>query len=126
MTNFEIIAIVNAYEDRKAKGTTLTLPAAIAWTRRLNLDKLYRAKSIIDEAMREIMTQYSDDTHSTEENGQRKVRPEYIAEFAKEQAEILSQETDVAIKKIHIEDLGEINLSDSDMDTLAFMLEEEA
>ena len=32
------------------------------------------------------------------------------------------QETDVDIKKVKVEDLGDIVLSDADMDTIAFML----
>ena len=121
MKNIDILTIVNAYQQ--ADGT-LSLPASVAWTRRVNLRKLTDAKSIIDEAMQELQKQYADDEHSTEEDGQRKVKPQYMAEFVKGQSDILLQETDVDIKKVPIDALGEIEITDKQMDTLAFMIEE--
>jgi len=121
MKNIDIISTVTAYQQ--ADGT-LILPAKIAWTRRVNMKRLMEAKAIIDEAMQEIQNKYADDEHSSEKDGQRLVKPQYMAEFSKEQADILLQETDVDIKMIPIEDLGDIALSDKQMDTLAFMIAE--
>ena len=121
MKNIDILTIVTAFQ--KTDGT-LTLPAKIAWTRRVNYKKLMEAKTIIDEAMQEIQSKYADDEHSSEKDGQRLVKPQYMAEFSKEQADILLQETDVDIKMIPIEDLGDIALSDKQMDTIAFMISE--
>lgn len=123
MQNLEIMGIVNAYTAQRGKEG-IRLPAPVAWKRRVNLDKLFKAKAIIDEALREINERYADDEHSVEEDGSRKVKPEYMADFVREQGEILSQETDVDIRKIKITDLGEVELTDADMDTLAFMIEE--
>lgn len=122
MKNIDILTIVTAFQ--KADGT-LTLPAKVAWTRRVNYKKLSDAKAIIDEAMQEIQRKYTDDEHSVANGEQRKVKPEYVQEFIKEQNDILVQETDVDIKKISIEDLGDITLSDKQMDTIAFMIEED-
>ena len=124
MQNIEIMGIVNAYSAQKEKGEGVRLPAAVAWKRRVNLDKLFQAKKIIDEALREIGERYADDEHSVEENGSRRVKAEYMADYAKEQGEILMQETDVDIRKVKIEDLGNIDLADDDLDTLAFMIAE--
>ena len=120
MKNIDIIAIVTAYQ----KGTSLKLPAAIAWKRRVNMDKLFRAKKLIDDALQEAQTPYLDDAHSTPtDNGGRQVLPEYLPEFFSAQNEILSQDTDINISYVKIEELGDIELTDSDMDTIAFMIE---
>lgn len=121
MINLEIVSIVTAYQ----RGTSLKLPAAVAWKRRVNMDKLFRAKKLIDEALQEARQPYLDDEHSTEvDGGNRQVKPEYIDEFVRSQNEVLSQETDIDIKKVKIEDIGDIEISDADMDTIAFMIEE--
>ena len=121
MNNAEIVGIVTAYRN----GTNLKLPASVAWKRRVNLDKLFRAKVLIDEALQEAREPFLDDEHSmATENGGRQVKPEYIADFVSAQNDILSQDTDVDIKTIGIEDIGDIEITDNDMDTLAFMIAE--
>ena len=124
MRNLDILAIASAYTKKKSD---IKLPAPIAWKRRLNMDRIFRAKEIIDGALNEIRQKYADDDHSipAEDGNGRQVKPEYIQEYATAQAEVLSQETPVDIEKIKIEDLGEIALTDTDMDTLAFMIKEE-
>ena len=129
MKNLEIVGIVNAYMARHKDGEGIKLPAAVAWKRRLNIDKLFHAKGIIDEAMKEIFQKYSDEEHSEErelEDGKkdRVIKPEYVADFRREQAEIMEQDTEVEIRKVSISELGNIELSDADMDTIAFMLED--
>ena len=121
MKNIDILAIVNAFQQ--ADGT-LSLPASVAWTRRVNLRKLTDAKSIIDEAMQDLQKKYADDEHSEQDGEQRKVKPQYMAEYVKAQSDILLQETDVDIKKVTIDALGDIEISDKQMDTIAFMIEE--
>ena len=54
----------------------------------------------------------------------RVIKPEYVADFRREQAEIMEQDTEVEIRKVSIQELGNIELSDADMDTIAFMLED--
>lgn len=139
MKNIEILGIVNAYTEQKdliAKAKKegkpveeLKLPAAIAWKRRVNLDKLFKAKTLIDEALKEIQQSYADDEHSEEivsETGEkaRAVKPIYQKDFLKEQGDILTQDTEVDIKMISIEDIADLVLSDEDMDTLSFMIKE--
>lgn len=121
MKNLDILAIVSAYTDKKSD---IKLPAAVAWKRRLNLDKLFKAKAIIDEALKDVGQRFSDDEHSeATEDGNRKVKPEYMQEFVTAQGEILTQDTPVDIQKVSIDAIGNVELSDSDMDTLAFMIE---
>lgn len=140
MRNDDILFIVNSYYVLKAKEVknegsipSVTLPAAVAWKRRLNLKDLIKASETINEALEEIKQKYSDDDHSSpktikDANGNdtetRLVKPEYLSDFIKEQQEVLTQETDVTIRKIKIEDLGSIDLSDNMLDTLEFMIEE--
>ena len=103
----------------------MKLPAKVAWIRRVNMEKLFQAHKIISDALAEAREPFLDEAHSTAtEEGGRQIHPEYTADFMKAQDDILSQETDVDIKKVRIEDLGDITISDSEMDTLAFMLEE--
>ena len=121
MKNSEIVSIINAYQ----KGTSLKLPAAVAWKRRVNMDKLFKAKKLIDDALMEVSKPFLDDEHSIKsEDGSRQIRPKYIGCFIEAQEEVLSQETDVDVKKVSIEAVGDIEISDADMDTLAFMLED--
>lgn len=121
MKNIDILTIVTAFQQTDG---SLSLPASVAWTRRVNLRKLTDAKSIIDEAMQDLQKKYADDEHSTEEDGQRKVKPQYMAEYIKAQSGILLQETDVDIKKVPIEAIGDMEITDKQMDTLAFMIED--
>ena len=121
MKNIEIASIVNIYQSGEGE---IKLPAAVAWKRRLNMVKLIEAKHIIDDAIREISERYSDDEHSVADGDGRKVKPEYIADFGKEKADILTQETDIDIKKVPIEALGDIELTDTQLNTIAFMIEE--
>ncbi len=127
MKNYEIVAIANAFAKLKNSDEVgPILPAAIAWKRRLNLNKILEANRIIDEALDDVSAKFSDDDHSTfdEEKGQRLVKPEFLEEYAKLRTEILDQDTDIEVKKIKIEEIGDILLSEADMDTLAFMIEE--
>ncbi len=124
MKNLDILAITNAYTVQKEKGEGLRLPAAVAWKRRLNLDKLFRAKALIDEALKEVAQRYSDDEHSeATEDGNRRIKSDFMKDFALAQGEILTQDTPVDIQKVPIDTIGDVELSDSDMDTLAFMIE---
>ena len=128
MKNIDICAIVNAYMARKEavaknEAEDFKLPIGVAWKRRLNIEKLIAAKTIIEKATQESMQAYMDDEHSVEaENGGREIKPEYVPEVVKIQTDLLEQETDVEIQKIDISEIGDISLSDADMDTLAFMI----
>lgn len=129
MKNTEIVAITDAYAAQKGKTDQVKLPVAVAWKRRLNMEKLTEARRIIDEAVNEIQSRFADDFHSTEKTGPageklRQVKPEYMAEFVKAQMDIMNQDTDVTISKVPIEALGDIALTDRDMDALAFMIQE--
>lgn len=130
MKNFEIYAITNAYKhlaevsQTNQNGSEIKLPAKVAWIRRVNMDKLFKAQAIIDEALNDISKKYSDDEHSTDENGNRRVKDEFINDYANERAEIFDQDTDIEIKKVKIEELGDVMLSDEYMDTVMFMIEE--
>jgi hypothetical protein len=89
------------------------------------MDKLFKANTLVDEALEDARKPFLDDEHSKAvEDGGRQVLPQYIKEFLKAQSEVLEQETDVDIKKVRIEDIGDIEISDADMDTIAFMIEE--
>lgn len=139
MRNAEIAGIAGSYMEQKEAAVKarkegkeqneLRLPARIAWIRRVNMDKIFQANRMIEEAIREIEQKYADDAHSIEiktDSGEviRKVRDEMIGEFIREKSEIMEQNTDVDLKKISIDDLEGLDLSESEMDTLAFMIEE--
>lgn len=127
MKNYEIVTIINAFDRLKNSNESgPLLPASVAWKRRLNLTKLLDANRVISEALNEVSDKFADDAHSYDdkEKNARLVKPEFMNEFARLRTEILEQETDVDIKKVKIEEIGDIVLSEADMDTLAFMIEE--
>ena len=131
MKNYEIYAIAGAFRhlaelsQTNQNGSEVKLPVKVAWIRRVNLDKIMKASALIDEAFDDISKKYMDDAHSEEDSeGRRLIRREYIEEYAKARAEILEQDTEVEIKKVKIEDLGDVMLSDEYMDTIMFMIEE--
>ena len=133
MKNSDILFIVNSYYALKGKEA-VALPASVAWKRRLNLKDLIGASETINEALQELSSKYNDDTHSmskkiVDANGKetdaKVVKPEYLTEFVEAQQEILSQDTDVTIRKIKIGELDGVALSDEMLDTIDFMIEEE-
>ena len=103
MKNYEIMEITAAYnlaKQQAIKGTGMILPASVAWKRRLNMKDLLAARDTITEAINE-----------SDKSG------EAIDE-------ILDQETDVKIRKIKALELENCLISEVEMDTLAFMIEE--
>lgn len=125
MTNNEVKSIVDAYTKIKENGTDSKIPVRAAWTRRKNLKKIMEAYATYREAFSDIQQKYADDEHSVEHaNGDRQIKMQYMPQYQKEIAELLSLDADVTFEKIKIEDLGDCVLSDTEMDTLAFMIEE--
>lgn len=122
MKNGEIIRITNAYQ---MTDKNLKLPVAVAWKRRLNIQKLMDARKLIDEAIQDVTKEYLDDEHSTPSEGDlRTIKPEYMEEYAKRIMEIHEQDTPIEIQKINsIEELGDVSVSDTEMDTILFMVE---
>lgn len=140
MYNYEIETIIRNFlaeknrilkaQENNEQIQSLKLPIAVAWKRRLNLNKLAKAKEVIDEAIQECQKKYATDEYSQaikDENGQdiRRIKNQYILEYQKDYNDIMNQETDVDIKKVKIEDLGDLILTDEELDSLAFMIEEE-
>lgn len=125
MTNNEVKSIVDAYTKIKENGTDSKIPVRAAWTRRKNLKKIMEAYATYREAFVDLQQRYSDDEHSVEHaNGDRQIKMQYMPQYQKEVTELLNLEADVTVEKIKIEDLGNCALSDTEMDTLAFMIEE--
>ena len=57
-----------------------------------------------------------------DENKRRRVKEEFMKEYIAAVEEIMAQEQDVDIDTVKLEDLGDIEITDSDMDTLEFMI----
>ena len=72
----------------------------------------------------EVEVAYKDEDGMTKKRPERRVRDEFVIEFEKELKTLFDQETDVDIKKVKIDDLKGVDLTDADMDTLWFMIEE--
>ena len=140
MYNFEITTIVGNFLNEKEKILkaqkegkeyfSLKLPISVAWKRRININKLMKANEIIDEAIKEFQQKYATDEYSeaiVDEQGQemRRIKDQYLDEYKNTYNEILNQKTDVDIKKVKIEDLGDLILTDEELDSLAFMIEEQ-
>lgn len=121
MKNNDIVMILNAMNS---SDHSVKYPVSVAWKRRLNKKALMDANAVIEEALNEIKHDFSDDEHSTADGDKRMVKPEFMDEFLKRHEEIMSQETDVKIQKIKLSELDGLTLSDNDMDSLAFMIED--
>ena len=125
MTNNEVKGIMDAYAALRQKSQDLRIPVKAAWVRRKNLKKLAEAYATYREAFTELQQRYSDKEHSIETvDGNRQVKAKYMPEYQSELFELLAQDSGVTIEKITLEDLGECNLSDEEMDTLAFMIDD--
>ena len=125
MTNNEVKSIMEAYSAMREAKSDTKIPVRAAWIRRKNLKKIAEAYATYREAFAELQQRYSDDEHSVlHENGDRQIRMQYMPQYQSEVSELLSLDAGVTVEKIKLEDLGECNLSDSEMDTLAFMIEE--
>ena len=125
MKNIEIIAIMRSYMKEREEKKSITLPAAVAWKRRLNMKKISEAANTIEEALAEVDSLYSDDEHSKKTDNGRQVKDEFLREYYDKRREVLDQETDLEIKMVGIEEIEGVNLNDDDLDTLAFMIKEE-
>lgn len=126
MKNYEILTILTAFRKLKEESEQgPLLSASVAWKRRLNYHRLLEAGALINEALDEISKKYSDDEHSVEDENGRRVKPEFLDEFVKERTEVLEQETDLALKMVKPEELGDTLLYDKDMDTIEFMVKED-
>ncbi len=101
MTNRSIMEITTSFivaKQQSEHNGGIVLPASIAWKRRLNMKELFSVRETIVEA---------------------------VKEDEKKLDEILKQETDVNIRTIKIDELGDCKVSDVEMDTLAFMIEQD-
>lgn len=124
MQNLEIVAIVKAYVEQKKEKRDIALPARVAWARHLNIDRLIKAKSVIDSAIGEVEQRYMDDAHSYADGDLRQIKPEYAPELVKARMSILVQDTPVEIQTVSVSEIASLTLTDADMETLGFMLTE--
>jgi hypothetical protein len=126
LTNSEILTITGF---AKASSSFVNNPAAkltvkFAWNWRKNLKKLQELTDEINAMRQKIVDEFSDDEHSYANDDGRFVKAEYLEEYASKVDELLSQENEVEISKIKIEDLGNIEISIPEMDAIGFMIEE--
>ena len=123
MKNCEIRKIVLAY---KSTSGTLSLPASVAWKRRLNMKQLMDVDRTVEEAIRELQQEFMDDEHSVDiGDGRREIKDMYTAEFSKRFNELMEQDTPVNIHTVPAETVfsDDLKLTDAELDTLEFMIE---
>lgn len=101
LTNREILNITSAFVVAKSQKSEFRLPTAIAWKRRVNMTKLFAIRDDIQQMASEI------------------------GEDLKKFDELLDQENDVDIRTVRISEIPNISISDIEMDTLEFMIEDE-
>lgn len=106
MKNVDILTITASYamlkrENQKDGSQGMILPVSVSWKRRLNMKDLFSARETIEEAIRDA--------------GEDKLLID----------EIVNQDTDVKIRKIKMEEIADVKVTDAEMDTLMFMIEEE-
>lgn len=106
MKNVDILSITATYamlkrESQKDGSQGMVLPVSVAWKRRLNMKDLFSARETIEKAIREA------------------------GEDSKLIDEIINQDTDVTVRKIKMDDIADVKVSEDEMDTLMFMIEDE-
>lgn len=123
MKNYEIQSICNALSRQQED---MKLPISVAWKRRQNIAKLLQANGMIDGALRDIQKAYADEEHSDSlGNDSWQIKPEFMDEYGKQVEELLNQDTEIVIQKVPLSAIGDITVSDAQLQTLAFMISEE-
>lgn len=126
LTNSEILTITGFANAPSSfvNDPTTKLTVKFAWNWRKNLKKLQELADEINAMRQKIVDEFSDDEHSYTNDAGRFVKAEYLEEYGSKVDELLSQENEVEISKIKIEDLGNIEISIPEMDAIGFMIEE--
>ena len=123
LTNLEISNILSAYNANLK--SEMKLPISIAWKRKKNIKKLQSIWEAADEMIKELKDKYFVDGNTfKDEKGRVCLKEEHTAELLNEQNEIMKQENEIEIATVKIEELGDISLTDLDMETISFMIEE--
>ncbi len=120
MTNAEIegcLKILNAQNSFRG-NVNVKLPAKVDWAIRVNIKAMNSVFELYNEARSEIGKRYVD-SGKTEGD---QVKDEYLNEFVAEMQELATQENEVAIRTLSIEDVYTIEgLSSVERDALIMM-----
>jgi len=132
--NAELIAIMKKLNDFSTSDTKF--PGGFLWKMKLNKKAIADILAVYEECEKELLKKYSDDSRSYErpvldEDGnetdqkERMIKPEYLANWQKDMAEIQFQKTEVEIKTVSPESIADLALSPSEWTAIEFMIEED-
>lgn len=138
LTNLEVSRIYH-YFNRNVNNTFPMLELVnqfsikAKWAFHINLKKIEEIIKLYNEVLRDLQLEYSDDEHSIEtvekdkdgkETTIRTVKDEYIKEYQNKRNELLSQENDISVRTINIDDIADVKLDFIDLEMLSFMIDE--
>ena len=123
LTNEQIYNYANNLIDYLSEDNNIKFPIKVIFYLQKNKNELFRLAQEIEQQRIEIAKKYGS---LEEEKGQYNIPPEKIKDASEEIMELFNLTQEVKIYKIKIEDFGDIKLTPKEMESLLFMIEEEA
>lgn len=121
LTNNEIYTMANMIQPI-AHSTTIHLPIKANFFLQKNAKMFAAAAKEIEEARVEIGKRYGEyDVNTSMYN----IPNEKMADASKALEELFNIEQDLDVKKIKVEDLGDVNFTPAQMQVLMFMIDDE-
>ena len=105
------------------KLSTTKLPIKVAYTLKRNIDRLNKPFKLINEQRVELVKKYGEPMKDKPEEFI--VSPEKREEFFKEFNELMDFEEEVDIRKLTIDELGDVEITPEELSIIEFMLDVE-
>lgn len=129
LNNSEIQAIVRNLSDQNSllnsNDQTKKVAFSILWRLDGNFRKLSDISSRVDDEINKINSKYLDDKYSYDDEGGRRVKPEYLNDYNSSISEVLSTENEIEISTVTFSELDKYDLVPSDFQSIRFMIEED-
>ena len=123
LTNEQIYNYANNLIDYLSEDNNIKFPIKVIFYLQKNKNELFRLAQEIEQQRIEIAKKYGS---LEEEKGQYNIPPETVKDASEEIMELFNLTQEVKIYKIKLEDFGDIKLTPKEMESLLFMIEEEA
>ena len=123
LTNEQIYNYANNLIDYLSEDNNIKFPIKVIFYLQKNKNELFHLAQEIEQQRIEIAKKYGS---LEEEKGQYNIPPETVKDASEEIMELFNLTQEVKIYKIKLEDFGDIKLTPKEMESLLFMIEEEA
>lgn len=128
ITYKKFLIIWNWFQDKDGWYQTTKFPIAVRRAFRNILKQLTVVQEAYLEDENDVLGKYRTDEYSDPDESNpalRKVKPEFLVEFAKDQSELLSVQAEIEFKPIDESTIGGVELLDKDYQVLSIFLTEE-